>query len=85
MVGVGRVDGASAGFGGADPALFGLGRDNRDGVAGGEEGEDEFVEEDAVDTVVVGDEKLHGSSRHETREIVEREIREMAVRWKWFR
>jgi hypothetical protein len=40
-------------------------------VAGGEESENEFVEEDAVDAVVVGDEKFHeGVTKHET---VERE------------
>jgi hypothetical protein len=40
-------------------------------MAGGEEGENEFVEEDAVNAVVVGDEKFHeGVTKHET---VERE------------
>lgn len=63
VVGGDGVDGAVARFGGADPALLGLGRDDGDGVAGGEEGADEFVEEDAVDAVVVGDEEFHGAKR----------------------
>ena len=63
VVGGDGVDGAAAGFGGADPALLGLGRDDGDGVAGGEKGADEFVEEDAVDAVIVGDEEFHSGSR----------------------
>ena len=71
MIGSDGVDRAAARFGGANPALFGFGRDDGDRVAGGEEGENEFVEEDAVDAVVVGDEKFHeGVTKHET---VERE------------
>ena len=61
MIGRDGVDGAVAGFGGTDPTLFGFGRDDGDSVAGGEEGENEFVEEAAVNAVVVGDEKFHGS------------------------
>ncbi len=71
MIGSDGVDRAVARFGGANPALFGFGRDDGDRMAGGEEGENEFVEEDAVNAVVVGDEKFHeGVTKHET---VERE------------
>jgi len=49
------VDGAVAGFGGADPALFGFGGDHGNRVAEGAERMDEFVKENAVDAVVVGD------------------------------
>jgi hypothetical protein len=71
MIGSDGVDRAVARFGGANPALFSFGRDDGDRVAGGEESENEFVEEDAVDAVVVGDEKFHESvTKHET---VERE------------
>ena len=61
MIGSDGVDRAVARFGGANPALFSFGRDDGDRVAGGEKGENEFVEEDAVNAVVVGDEKFHGS------------------------
>jgi len=71
VIGSDGVDRAVARFGGANPALFSFGRDDGDRVAGGEESENEFVEEDAVDAVVVGDEKFHeGVTKHET---VERE------------
>lgn len=60
VVGYGGVDGAIAGFGGADPALFSFRCDDSDGVSGAEEREDDFVEEDAADAVVVGDEEVHG-------------------------
>ena len=46
-------------FGGTDPALLAERGDDREGMAGGEEGVDEFVEEDGFKTVVVGDEEAH--------------------------
>ena len=55
----GGAHGAVTGFRGADPALLAGGRGDEQTVAGGGEGVDEFVEEDGVETVVVGDEQMH--------------------------
>lgn len=57
----GGMDRAVAGLGGAGPTLLGFRCDYGDGVAGGEERGDKFVEERAGDAVVVGDEKIHGA------------------------
>ena len=46
-----------------------VGRDDSDGVAGGEKRGDKFVKERAGDAVVVGDEKIHGcGGNHEIHE-----------------
>ena len=60
-VNAGGVDRAVAGLGGAGPTLLGFRCDYGDGVAGGEERGDKFVEERAGDAVVVGDEKIYGA------------------------
>jgi hypothetical protein len=49
------VDGAVAGFGGADPTLFGFGRSDVGSVACETECSDEFMKEGAGDAVVVSD------------------------------
>jgi len=60
----GGVDGPAAGFGGSDPALFGLGRGHHDAVAGRAQCVDEFVKKRAVDAVVVRDEEIHKEGRN---------------------
>ena len=47
----------------ADPALLGLGRDDHQFVTGLAQAEDQLMEKDAVDAVVVGDQKSHGGSK----------------------
>jgi hypothetical protein len=54
------VDRAVAGLGGAGPTLLGFRCDYGDGVTGGEQRGDKFVEKGRGNAVVVGDEKIHG-------------------------
>jgi hypothetical protein len=48
------------GFGGADPALLTLGRRDVNLVARGDQRARQFVQENAVEPIVVGDQKPHG-------------------------
>jgi hypothetical protein len=54
------MDGTVSRLRGTHPTLLLLRRDDRERVAGVAQRVDEFVEEDAVEPVVVGDEKFHG-------------------------
>ena len=56
------VHGPAAGFGGADPALLVLRRHDVELMARGAQRMDELVQENAVDAIVVGDEKTHAAS-----------------------
>ena len=62
-VGGGGVHRAVAGLGRADPALFALRGNDVDLVTGGLQGPHEFMQEHAVDAVVVRDQKAHPNRR----------------------
>ncbi len=68
------LHGAVAGFGGADPALFGFWGGDVERVAGVAQGVNEFVEENALDAVVVGEKKLHAERAEVNLELRNSEI-----------